>query len=72
MKVGDKITYTYIKRIKKWMECPVCHQKMTFKKTEKAWKCNSCSYFIPEADFLDDFSNPEMAALLMSLAKTMK
>ena len=55
MKVGDKITYTYIKRIKKWMECPVCHQKMTFKKTEKAWKCNSCSYYIPEADFLDDF-----------------
>ncbi len=54
------------------MECPVCHQKMTFKKTEKAWKCNSCSYFIPEADFLDDFSNPEMAALLTSLAKTMK
>lgn len=55
MKVGDKITYTYIKRIKKWMECPACHQKMTFKKMEKAWKCNSCSYFIPEADFLDDF-----------------
>lgn len=55
MSIGDKFTYAYIKNIKRWMECPVCHEKMTFKKREKAWVCDSCSYTITEKDFLDDF-----------------
>lgn len=36
MSIADKITYGYIKNIKRWMECPVCHDKMTFKKNTKA------------------------------------
>lgn len=55
MKLMDKITYTYIKGIKKWMECPVCHEKMTFKKSSKEWKCDHCLYSISEEEFLDDF-----------------
>ncbi len=55
MKLADKVSYTYIKRIKKWMECPVCHKKMTFNKSKKSWLCNKCAYEISEKDFLDDF-----------------
>lgn len=55
MSIGDKITYTYIKRIKRWMECPVCHDKMTFSKSRKSWVCNNCAYKITEKEFLDNF-----------------
>lgn len=55
VKLVDKITYIYIKKIKKWMECPVCHNKMLFDKKGKLWKCNNCSYDLPETEFLDDF-----------------
>lgn len=52
--VGDRIAYTYVKRIKRWMKCPVCHEKMTFKKDPKFWICDSCQYTIAEKEFLDD------------------
>lgn len=26
MSITDKLTYTYIKRIKRWIECPICHK----------------------------------------------
>lgn len=55
MSVEDKLTYVYIKRIKRWMECPVCHKKMTFSKSRKSWICNDCSYAITENEFLDNF-----------------
>ncbi len=55
MKLSDKVSYTYIKHIKKWIECPLCHNKMTFNKAQKAWVCNKCTYKILEKDFLDDF-----------------
>lgn len=55
MSVADKITYTYIKRIKRWMECPVCYKRMTFNKSRKSWICNGCAYEISEKAFLDDF-----------------
>ena len=53
--LGDALTYSYIKRIKKWMECPVCHKKMFFSKRQKSWVCAECSYSITEENFLDDF-----------------
>ena len=55
MSITDKLTYTYIKRIKRWMECPICHKKMTFSKTKLSWICNECGYSITEKEFLDDF-----------------
>ena len=51
----DKLTYAYIKQIKCWMECPVCHDKMTFNKNQKSWICPKCAYTISEEEFLDDF-----------------
>lgn len=53
--LADILTYTYIKRIKRWMECPVCHKKMVFSKGIKSWICQDCEYTITEDDFLDDF-----------------
>ena len=55
MTLIDRALYVYIKRIKKWMECPVCHGKMNFSKYSKFWKCDSCEYTLLETDFLDDF-----------------
>lgn len=55
MSVSDKVTYAYIKNIKRWMECPVCHEKMKYKKKEKAWSCEACGYAFTEEEFLDDF-----------------
>lgn len=55
MKVKDHITYFYIKRIKRWMECPVCHKKIYFFKYRKEWRCESCDYYLREKEFLDDY-----------------
>lgn len=55
MNIIDKATYAYIKNIKKWMECPICHQRMLFNKNTKSWVCHECPYCLSEAEFLDDF-----------------
>lgn len=55
MRLVNSLTYFYIKKIKRWMECPVCHKKMTFNKAKKTWICNKCTYKILEKDFLNDF-----------------
>ncbi len=51
----DKLTYAYIKNIKKWMECPSCGEKLRFSKSRKAWICNDCGCTVTEEEFLDDF-----------------
>lgn len=38
VKLVDKITYIYIKKIKKWMECLVCYNKMFFDRKRKVVK----------------------------------
>ena len=54
MSFSDKVTYFYIKNIKKWMFCPSCKTgKMKFDKNFSKWKCN-CGYHFTEKDFLDD------------------
>ena len=53
--IKDKLAYAYIKQIKRWMECPVCHDKMTFNTNQKSWICQKCAYIISEEEFLDDF-----------------
>ena len=55
MTLIDRALYAYIKGIKRWMECPVCHGKMKFSKKSQSWECNSCEYALLETDFLDDF-----------------
>ena len=54
MSFSDKVTYFYIKNIKKWMFCPSCKTgKMKFDKNFSKWKCN-CGYHVTEKEFLDD------------------
>lgn len=55
MNIGERASYFYIKHIKKWMECPVCHDKMVFNNATKSWFCQKCPYTLTESDFLDDF-----------------
>ena len=53
--IGDKVTYFYIKNIKKWMFCPACKNgKMTFNKHNSLWTCEDCGYHFSEEYFLDD------------------
>lgn len=53
--IGDRVSYFYIKNIKKWMFCPSCKNgKMTFNKKNLLWKCEDCSYHFSEEYFLDD------------------
>ncbi len=55
MSISNRVSYFYIKSIKKWIECPVCHHKLLFKKRKNAWCCENCDYELLEKEFLDDF-----------------
>ena len=55
MSLSEKMEYFYIKRIKKWIECPVCHEKLFFNNRKKAWCCDDCHYSLSEKEFLDDY-----------------
>ena len=55
MNIGDRASYLYIKHIKKWMECTVCHEKMVFNEHTKSWVCQKCPYTLTESEFLDDY-----------------
>ena len=55
MNILDRINYFYIKKIKKYIECPVCHCRMYFNKRTISWECLECSYCISEAEFLDNY-----------------
>ena len=53
--IGDRVTYFYIKNIKKWMFCPACKNgKMSFNKKNSHWVCEDCGYSFSEEYFLDD------------------
>ncbi len=53
--LGDRISYFYIKNIKKWMFCPACKNgRMTFNKKKLQWTCEECGYHFSEEYFLDD------------------
>ena len=53
--VSGRISYFYIRNIKKWMHCPSCKNgKMVFNKQLALWKCNDCGYHFTEEYFLDD------------------
>lgn len=41
----DRLAYAYIRKIRKWMFCPVCHDgKMTINKDSTVWTCEKCGY----------------------------
>lgn len=55
MNINDKLSYFYIKNIKRWMQCPVCKHKLLFKKNNNSWSCNNCDYSLKEIEFLDEY-----------------
>lgn len=53
--LGDRVSYFYVKNIKKWMFCPACKNgRMTFNKKNMQWTCEECGYNFSEDYFLDD------------------
>lgn len=54
--IGEFITYTYIRRIKKWMFCPVCKDgKMRINRSSTLWQCTECGYNLDNREFQDDY-----------------
>lgn len=52
----DRLTYTYIRKVKKWMFCPVCQKgKMTINKKSTMWTCEDCGYKLSADEFEDDY-----------------
>lgn len=52
----EKITYAYIRRIKKWMFCPACQDgKMVINKKSTLWQCEDCGYQLSADEFEDDY-----------------
>ena len=52
----EVVTYAYIRRIKKWMFCPACHNgKMTINKKSTLWTCEKCGYKLSADEFKDDY-----------------
>lgn len=52
--LGDRISYFYIKNLKKWMFCPSCKNgKMSFNKKTSHWMCEDCGYSFSEETFLE-------------------
>ena len=55
MSIGDRATYFYIKKFKKWMFCPACKKgKMRLNKNTSQWTCEDCEYHFSEEYFLND------------------
>lgn len=54
--LSDKLTYAYLRKIKKWMFCPACQKgKMSINKSGTIWTCEDCGYQLANAVFEDDY-----------------
>ena len=54
--IMDKITYSYIRRIKRWMFCPACNKgKMSINKKSTLWTCEECGYKLLADEFEDGY-----------------
>lgn len=54
--IVDRLTYAYIRRIKKWMFCPSCQEgKMAINKKSTMWTCEECGYKLSVDEFEDDY-----------------
>lgn len=52
----DRLTYAYIRKVKKWMFCPACQDgKMSIDKKSTVWTCESCGYKLSADEFEDDY-----------------
>ena len=56
MKITDKLTYLYLRKIKKWMFCPNCNEPtLKINKAGITWFCSECGYKLDNTDFEDDY-----------------
>lgn len=55
MSIKDKLTYEYLKKIKKWMYCPNCKGIMHITPDGSSWNCEACDYSISSDEFEDDY-----------------
>lgn len=54
--IMDRLTYAYIRKIKKWMFCPACQKgKMTIDKKSTVWTCEDCGYKLSADEFEDNY-----------------
>ncbi|MEG2006221.1 MAG: Sec23/Sec24 zinc finger-containing protein [Raoultibacter sp.] len=53
--IPDAVSYFYIKKIKGWMECPVCGDKLLFNEVQQAWVCVNADFILPEDEFLNGY-----------------
>lgn len=52
--IKDRLTYFYIRRVKRWMICPCCKKgKLRISEKEKKWICKDCGYSL-SADLFED------------------
>lgn len=52
----DRLTYAYIRKVKKWMFCPNCRDgKMVINKKSTVWICEKCGYKLSADEFEDDY-----------------
>lgn len=53
--IGDRLNYSYIRSIKRWMFCPACQEgKMVINRKSSTWKCEGCGYQLSADEFEDD------------------
>ncbi len=49
---SDKISFSYLKNVKKWMYCPSCNDgKLTINKNKTLWECKNCGYELTTTEF---------------------
>lgn len=53
--IFKKLGYAYIRKIKKWMFCPACDDKLYVSEDGKMWKCRKCDYELSVKEFEDDY-----------------
>lgn len=50
-KLNEKVTYAYIRNLKRWMFCPACGAKMHIQSKTDTWKCEGCNYTLSNKEF---------------------
>ncbi|MCC8097574.1 MAG: hypothetical protein LIO44_03255 [Eubacterium sp.] len=55
-KIGTRLIYAYLRRVKKWMLCPCCQNGiMRINKASTVWTCENCNYELSVDEFEDDY-----------------
>ncbi|MCD8336247.1 MAG: hypothetical protein LUD18_03055 [Lachnospiraceae bacterium] len=55
-KISARLTYAYLRHVKKWMLCPCCQNgKMRIDKASTMWTCENCDYELSADEFEDDY-----------------